>query len=79
MYTKTCSRQTGCRSWACKGTSNIIVCFPGCLDELVRVDGDGRRKKKVERAKEGAMKEIDSGVYHTLDQVCIVGRKASLT
>ncbi len=57
----TCSRQTGRRSRACKGTNNIIVCFPGCLDELAAVDGNGRRKKKVERAKEGAMKEIDSG------------------
>ena len=59
-----------------KGTRNIIVCFLGCLDGLVTVEGSGWSKEKVERFKEKAMKEIDSGVYHTLDQVCIVGRKA---
>ncbi len=62
-----------------KGTRNIIACFLGCLDELVAVEGSGWSKEKIERVKEEAMREIDSGVYHTLDQVCIIGRKASST
>ena len=59
-----------------KGTRNIIVCFLGCLEELVGVDGSGWTKQRIEKLKEEAMREIDSGVYHTLDQVCIIGRKS---
>ncbi|KAK4462849.1 S-adenosyl-L-methionine-dependent methyltransferase [Cladorrhinum samala] len=59
-----------------KGTRNVIVCFLGCLEELVGVEGSGWTKERIENLKEEAMKEIDMGVYHTLDQVCIIGRKA---
>jgi len=52
-----------------KGTRNIIECFLGCLE------GAGWSKERVEQLKAEAMGEIDKGVYHTLDQVCIVGRK----
>ncbi|KAI1274585.1 S-adenosyl-L-methionine-dependent methyltransferase [Xylaria sp. FL0933] len=58
-----------------KGTRNIISCYIGCLEELVEVEGSGWSKERIERLKEEAMREIDRGVYHTLDQVCIVGRK----
>ena len=59
-----------------KGTRNIIVCFLGCLEGLVAVEGSGWTNQRIERLKEEAMREIDNGVYHTLDQVCIVGRKS---
>jgi ubiquinone/menaquinone biosynthesis C-methylase UbiE len=58
-----------------KGTRNAIVCFLGCLEDLVGVEGSGWSKERIERVKEAAMREVDKGVYHTLDQVCIVGRK----
>ena len=32
-------------------------------------------KERIERLKGDAIREIENGVYHTLDQVCIVGRK----
>ncbi|KAK4180950.1 S-adenosyl-L-methionine-dependent methyltransferase [Triangularia setosa] len=57
-----------------KGTRNIITCFLGCLEELVGVAG-GWSKERIETVKGEAMSEIDQGVYHTLDQVCIIGRK----
>ena len=60
-----------------KGTRNAIVCYVGCLQSLVGVEGSGWSKERIERLKEEAMKEVDEGVYHTLDQVCIVGRKVS--
>jgi hypothetical protein len=59
-----------------KGTRNALVCFLGCLEDLVRVEGSGWSLERIERLKEEAMREVDKGVYHTLDQVCIVGRKA---
>ncbi|KAK3364347.1 S-adenosyl-L-methionine-dependent methyltransferase [Lasiosphaeria hispida] len=62
-----------------KGTRNVIVCFLGCLESLVGVEGSGWTKERIERVKEEAMKEVDQGVYHTLDQVCIVGKKATET
>ncbi|KAF1999722.1 hypothetical protein P154DRAFT_523048 [Amniculicola lignicola CBS 123094] len=58
-----------------KETRNIMACFLGCLEEVVAVEGNGWTSQRIERLKEEAMKEIDNGVYHTLDQVCIVGRK----
>ncbi|KAI0812053.1 hypothetical protein GGR55DRAFT_640238 [Xylaria sp. FL0064] len=58
-----------------KGTRNIVSCYIGCLEELVEVEGSGWSKERIERLREEAMREIDKGVYHTLDQVCIVGRK----
>lgn len=59
-----------------KGTRNVIACFLGCLETLVEVEGSGWTKERIERVKGEAMREIGNGVYHTLDQVCIVGRKA---
>jgi hypothetical protein len=59
-----------------KGTRNVIACFMGCLESLVEVEGSGWSKERIERVKEEAMREVDKGVYHTLDQVCIIGRKA---
>jgi hypothetical protein len=58
-----------------KGTRNVIVCFLGCLEELVTVEGSGWSKERIGKVRDEAMKEIDKGVYHTLDQVCIIGRK----
>ena len=58
-----------------KWTRNVIVCFLGCLESLVGVEGSGWSMERIERVKEEAMREIDNGVYHTLDQVCIIGRK----
>jgi hypothetical protein len=60
-----------------KGTRNILDCFVGCLEGFVGVEGSGWSKERIEILKEKAMREIDQGVYHTLDQVCIVGRKAN--
>lgn len=60
-----------------KGTRNVLSCFIGCLEELVGVEGSGWSKERIERLREKAMGEIDRGVYHTLDQVCIVGRRAT--
>ncbi|KAI1114789.1 S-adenosyl-L-methionine-dependent methyltransferase [Nemania sp. NC0429] len=60
-----------------KGTRNVLACFLGCLEELVGVEGSGWSKERIQRVKEEAMREVDNGVYHTLDQVCIVGRKAT--
>ncbi|KAK3400284.1 S-adenosyl-L-methionine-dependent methyltransferase [Sordaria brevicollis] len=58
-----------------KATINIIECFLGCLEGLVAVDGSGWTAERIEGLKEEAMREIERGVYHTLDQVCIIGRK----
>ncbi|TLS29241.1 hypothetical protein PpBr36_01992 [Pyricularia pennisetigena] len=60
-----------------KGTRNIMDCFLGCLEELVAVEGSGWTKESIENLRAEAMGEIDAGVYHTLDQVCIIGRKPS--
>ena len=57
------------------GTRNVIVCFLQCLEGLVGVEAGGWSKERIERLKEEATKEIDQGIYHTLDQVCIIGRK----
>lgn len=59
-----------------KGTRNAIVCFLGSLQALVGVEESGWSEERIEKLKVAAMKEIDEGVYHTLDQVCMVGRKA---
>ncbi|KAH8783454.1 S-adenosyl-L-methionine-dependent methyltransferase [Diaporthe sp. PMI_573] len=60
-----------------KGTRNIIDCFLVCVEDWLKTEGSGWSKERIERVKEEAMREIDQGAYHTLDQVCIVGRKAS--
>ncbi|KAK4227351.1 hypothetical protein QBC38DRAFT_536537 [Podospora fimiseda] len=57
-----------------KGTRNIIKCFLGCLRVLIGED-EGWTEERVKRLEEEAMREIDEGVYHTPDQVCIVGMK----
>jgi hypothetical protein len=57
-------------------TRNIIACFLGCLEGLLGVEGSGWTTERIEALKEKAMREIDDGVYHTLDQVCIVGRRS---
>jgi hypothetical protein len=41
----------------------------------VAVEGNGWTKGRIEYLKVQSMKEIDEGVYHTLDQVCIIGQK----
>ncbi len=58
-----------------KLTRNAIVCFLGCLEEFIEVKGNGCNKQRLETLKDEAMREIDQGVYHTIDNVCIVGRK----
>lgn len=59
-----------------KGTRNVIHCFLGCLGDWRNTEGNGWSQERIERVMEEAMREIDQGAYHTLDQVCIVGRKA---
>jgi SAM-dependent methyltransferase len=59
-----------------KGTRNAIVCFVQCLVDLIEVEGSRWSMERIERVKEESMREVDIGVYHTLDQVCIVGRKS---
>ena len=59
-----------------RGTRNILICFLGCLEGLQGVEGHDWDSAKIQRLKGEAMGEIDQGIYHTLDQVCIVGRKA---
>ncbi|KAL2123468.1 hypothetical protein VTJ04DRAFT_3923 [Mycothermus thermophilus] len=58
-----------------KGTRNIVELFVGCLRESVGTDGSEWTVERLEEVRERAMREIDDGVYHTLDQVCLVGRK----
>ena len=62
-----------------KGTRNIMDCFLACLYSLVDGEKGEWTKERIELLKRDAMKEIDEGVYHTLDQVCIVGRQAGGT
>jgi SAM-dependent methyltransferase len=59
-----------------KGTRNIIECFVECLEAMVGKEGSGWTNERVVKLKERAAREILAGVYHTLDQVCLVGRKA---
>jgi hypothetical protein len=59
-----------------KGTRNVITCFMGCLEDLVGVEGSEWTYDRIQKVKIEAMKEVDKGIYHTLDQICIVGRKA---
>lgn len=58
-----------------KGTKNIIACFLGCLEGLMGGEWSEWTKERIGMLNEEAMREIDTGVYHTLDQVCIVSRK----
>ncbi|KAH6847219.1 S-adenosyl-L-methionine-dependent methyltransferase, partial [Chaetomium sp. MPI-CAGE-AT-0009] len=58
-----------------KGTENVIVCFTDCLESLVGADGSEWTVERIQELKDEAFKEIEKGVYHTLDQVCVVGRR----
>lgn len=57
-----------------KGTRNALVCFLGCLEGLIGEEGSQMSKEKIDVLRENAMKEVDDGVYHTIDQVCMIGR-----
>lgn len=57
------------------GTKNMILCWRQYLEHLIEIEGSGWTRERVERLCEEALGEVDAGVYHTLDQVCIVGRK----
>ncbi|EJT70772.1 hypothetical protein GGTG_11795 [Gaeumannomyces tritici R3-111a-1] len=59
-----------------RSTRNIMDCFVSCLEELVGVEGSGWDKERIARLRTEVWREIDAGVYHTLDHVCLVGRKA---
>ncbi|KAE9376012.1 S-adenosyl-L-methionine-dependent methyltransferase [Stipitochalara longipes BDJ] len=59
-----------------KGTRNAMACFVGVLEGLVNEGkGEGWSRERIERVRIEAEREIDADVYHTLDHVCIVGRK----
>ncbi|KAK0749008.1 S-adenosyl-L-methionine-dependent methyltransferase [Schizothecium vesticola] len=58
-----------------KGTRNVMECFLGCLEGLVGVEGSGWTRERWEGVKAKVEDEVRAGVYHTLDQVCLVGRK----
>ncbi|KAM7212793.1 S-adenosyl-L-methionine-dependent methyltransferase [Rhypophila decipiens] len=60
------------------GTRNVMECFVGCLESLLGAEDpteNGWTRDKIKRLEKQAMDEIEKGVYHTLDQVCIIGRK----
>lgn len=58
-----------------RGTRNVMECFLGCLEGLVGVEGSGWTRGRWEGVKGRVEAEVEAGVYHTLDQVCLVGRK----
>lgn len=58
-----------------KGTRNAILCFLGCLRAFVEMEGSEWSEERIEKLRDSAMREIDAGVYHTLDQVCVVGKR----
>ncbi len=68
-------RDEGSKGLRETGTRNVMECFLGCLEELVGVEGSGWTRERIERLRGEAEEEIKQGVYHTLDQVCMVGRK----
>lgn len=59
------------------GTWNILICFLQCLEDLAKSEESEWTMQKVEELKAQAKKEVDEGIYHTLDQVCIIGRRPS--
>ncbi|KAK4216725.1 S-adenosyl-L-methionine-dependent methyltransferase [Rhypophila decipiens] len=62
------------------GTKNVMECFVGCLESLFGAEDlavNGWTRDKIKGLEKQAMEEIEKGVYHTLDQVCIIGRKAT--
>ncbi|KAH6629950.1 hypothetical protein B0J18DRAFT_487819 [Chaetomium sp. MPI-SDFR-AT-0129] len=58
-----------------KGTRNVMECYLGCLETLVGVEGSGWTKERLERVRGEVDAAIDKGVYHALDQVCMIGRR----
>jgi SAM-dependent methyltransferase len=56
-------------------TRNILVCFIDCLKTLIAVKDSGWTSERIDALAKKAMQEVDQGVYHTLDQICIIGRK----
>ena len=58
------------------GTRNMIMCFKQYLEDLVKIQGSGWTLERVDKLCKDALEEVDAGVYHTLDQVCVIGRKA---
>jgi hypothetical protein len=57
-------------------TRNILVCYIDCLKALKDVENSGWTSERIAVLEKQAMKEVDDGLYHTLDQVCMIGRKA---
>ncbi|KAK4139496.1 uncharacterized protein C8A04DRAFT_40669 [Dichotomopilus funicola] len=58
-----------------KGTRNVMECYLGCLETLVGAEGSGWTKERLERVRGEVDAAIDKGVYHALDQVCMIGRR----
>lgn len=58
-----------------KGTKNAIDCFATSLEDLLRVEDSGWSAERISTLHAKAFEEIDKGVYHTLDLVCIIGQK----
>jgi hypothetical protein len=58
-----------------KMTRNILVCYIDCLKALQNVKDSGWTRERIAVLEQQAMKEVDDGLYHTLDQVCMIGRK----
>lgn len=59
------------------GTRNMINCLKQYLEDMAAEDGSGWNRARIERVIERAMQEVDEGIYYTLDQVCIIGRKTT--
>lgn len=57
------------------GTKNMIMCWKQYLEDLARMEGTGWTQERVKRVCAAALKEAEAGVYHTLDQVVMIGRK----
>ncbi|KAK4221116.1 S-adenosyl-L-methionine-dependent methyltransferase [Podospora fimiseda] len=69
-------QEVDCPGLRARGTRNVMECFLGCLEGLVGTEeGSEWTRERLEKVKVEVEKEIESGVYHTLDQVCIVGRR----
>jgi SAM-dependent methyltransferase len=60
------------------GTKNIMECFIQNMGDLIGMEGSGWSEEKIKNLHAAALEEVDRGVYHTLDQVCIVGRKPAV-
>jgi hypothetical protein len=56
-------------------SKDMIMCWKQYLEVLVKICGNCRTRRRVERVCEETSKEIETRVYHTLDQVCSIGKK----